>query len=114
MEGILTHIEDNKLLIQLNKEIYEKDAIMAAAYKMTGAFSVLVKTLGDNSWGVVFEPKGEQSQSELEKGAKDFCNEVLDQQIRLSLERRSGTIRRLIVRHAFSPIINLKDSIEIK
>jgi hypothetical protein len=33
MEGILSQIEEGGLLIKLSKEIYEKDAIMAAAYK---------------------------------------------------------------------------------
>lgn len=114
MEGILSQIEEGKLVIRLSKEIYEKDAIMAAAYKLTEDCTILVKPIGEDAFGVVFESKGEQKQSELETIAKNFCNEVLDQQIRLNLEKSSGTIRELIVRHAFFPIKDLKSSIEIK
>jgi len=103
MEGIFSQIEEGKLLIKLSREIYEKDAIMAATYKMTGACTILLKPLGEDTLGAVFEPKGEQNQGELEKIAKEFCNEVLDQQIRLNLEKSTGTIRELIVKHAFSP-----------
>jgi His-Xaa-Ser system protein HxsD len=111
MEGIFKQIDEGKLLIKLSKEIYQKDAIMAAAYKLTGACTILVKPFDEDTLGVVFEPKGEQDQSELEKIAKDFCNEVLDQQIRLNLEKSSGIIRDLIVKHAFSPF-DLKKEIK--
>jgi len=40
----------------------------------------------------------------LEEDARTFCNEVLDQQVRLDLEARYGNIRELIVRQAFSPV----------
>ncbi|HAX99286.1 MAG TPA: His-Xaa-Ser system protein HxsD [Candidatus Atribacteria bacterium] len=96
MESIIGQMEEGKLLITLSKEVYEKDAIMAAAYKMTEACTILIRPMGEDAWGVVFEQKGERKQSELETIAKNFCNEVLDQQIRLSLEKSSGTIRELI------------------
>ena len=44
--------------------------------------------------------------------AEDFCNEVLDQQVRLDLEKRYGNIRELVIRHAFAPIESLKAKIK--
>ena len=37
----------------------------------------------------------------------DFCNEVLDQQVRLDLEKRYGGLRDTIVKHAFLPFESL-------
>ena len=34
----------------------------------------------------------------------DFCNEVLDQQVRLDIEKRYGSLRDAIVKHAFQPL----------
>lgn len=36
MEGIVKKIEGGQLLIEISKEIYDKKAAMAAAYKFTG------------------------------------------------------------------------------
>ena len=41
-----------------------------------------------------------------------FSNEVIDQQLRLDLEKRYGQVRELIIKHAFSPLENLKAETE--
>jgi len=112
MKGIFAKLEDGKILVTLNKEIYEKEAIAVAAYKMTDLCSILIKPLENNEINVCFETKEMQSEETLEKIVKDFCNEVLDQQVRLDLEKRYGKIRELIVEHAFSPIKDLKKSLD--
>jgi len=114
IKDIIIKIEDNKLLIVLKKELYEKDAVFSAAYKFTDKCVILIEPIDPFSIGVYFKPKSDPKDVDLGKIAEDYCNEVLDQQIRLDLEKRYGNIRELIVRHAFLPISNLKDKIEIE
>lgn len=113
MGEIYTKLEDGKILIKLDKSLYEKEAVMAAAYKMTDFCYIIVKPLEDNQLGVYFEPKNKQNENELKTIAKNYCNEVLDQQTRLDVEKKYGNIRDLLVKQAFSPIENIKDRIKI-
>lgn len=113
MEDIIREIQDNKILLKLDKSIYEKEAVLAASYKMTNLCFIVVKPLENNQLGVYFEAKNSQSEDELKAIAKNYCNEVLDQQTRLDVEKRYGNIRDLLVKQAFSPIENIKDKIKL-
>lgn len=110
MQGIFRKIDSTRLAVDLDKEIYEREAIMAAAYKITDLCTVLIRPSEEKDVEVIFEPKAEGTTQNLEKVLSEFCNEVLDQQIRLDLEKRYGKIRELVVRHAFSPIKDLTES----
>ena len=113
MKDIVSKVENEKLLVELSKEMYEKLAVFAAAYKFTDKCIILVEPVGQRSVGVYFKSKSESNDSELMKIAEQFCNEVLDQQLRLDIEKQYGNIRDLIVEHAFSPISNIKDKVKI-
>lgn len=113
MEDIIKKFEENKLLLKLSKKVYEKDAVFSAAYKFTDKCTILIEPIGEKHIGVYFEPKKDNSDSNLEKIANEFCNEVLDQQLRLDLEVRYGNIRELTVQHAFVPLKELKKAIQI-
>jgi His-Xaa-Ser system protein HxsD len=108
MKEIVSEIKDGKAYIRFTKEFYEKEAVLNAAYKMTDKYSVMIKPVGDHEMSVTLEPKTQQSIEEIESAASDFCNEVIDQQLRLDLEKRFGKIRELIVEHAFSPLADHK------
>ena len=113
MEEIYTKLEGGKILIKLDQSLYEKEAVMAAAYKMTDFCHIIVKPLENKQLGIFFEPKNSQDENELKLIAKNYCNEVLDQQVRLDVEKQNGNIRDLLVKQAFSPIENLKDELII-
>ena len=108
MKDIITHIDDNKLLIELKKEFYQREAVFAAAYKVKSK-SVKIAPINDDTIGVFFETTAEISVEELKLIAEKFSRDVLDQQFRLDLEKQHGAIRKIIVKHAFSPISNLKE-----
>ena len=112
MQGIFTKLDGGKLILALIKEIYQKYAIMAAAYKITGLCTALIRPSGEGEVEVIFEPKENGIIQDLEKIASEFCNDLLDQQIRLDLEKRNGKIRELIVKHAFSPIEDLTKALD--
>lgn len=106
MKGIYTTIDRSKILISLRKEIYEKSAVLAAAHKMSECFTVVIDSIDDKTVGIYMQPKAgiEASEEVLKEAVSDFCNEALDQQVRLDIERLYGPIRELIVKQAFSPI----------
>mgnify|MGYP001413215152 CR=1 FL=1 len=113
MKEIITKITENKLLLTLSEKIYEREAVSSAAYKFTDLCTILIEPAEDNCVEVYFESKENQSTEELDKIAKDFCNEVLDQQVRLDIEARAGNIREVIVQHAFSPLKDIKNAVKL-
>ena len=113
IKDIIIETDDNKLLLILNKTLYEKEAIFSAAYKFTGKSTILIEPLDTVSVGVYFKSKQNADKNELMMVAEAFCNEVLDQQLRLDIEKKYGNIRDLIVEQAFSPISKLKDKIKV-
>jgi His-Xaa-Ser system protein HxsD len=108
MKETVSEIKDGKAYIRFAKEFYEKEAILNAAYKMTDKYSVKINPIDDNAVAVTLEPKNQISVDEMKSSVFNFCNEILDQQIRLNLEKRYGKIRELIIEHAFSPLADLK------
>jgi His-Xaa-Ser system protein HxsD len=51
---------------------------------------------------VIFESKA--SQLVTEEVVKQFCNDLIDQQVRYNTEKQFGHIRDLIVEEAFKPV----------
>lgn len=111
MDDIVKTLEGGKLLLKLSFKIYQNEAILAAAYKFTNHCTILIETIEDTHVGVYFELKENQAIDELKIIAFDFCNEVLDQQVRLDIEKRYGNIKEIIVKHAFSPLKNIKEAV---
>lgn len=109
MNEICTILEDGKILIKIDESVYEKEAVMATTYKMTDSYFVQVMPSEENSLNVYLEPKNNQDDAGLKLTAKMFCNELLDQQVRLDTERQFSHLRHLLVKQAFSPIENIQD-----
>ena len=103
-------IKDGKVRVSLYRLFFQREAVSAAALRMTDRFFIEMKSSDSERVGIMLEPKGGTSGEKrvsndvLEEAAKAFCNEVLDQQVRLDLEKRYGKIREMIVRQAFAPV----------
>ena len=105
--GFFKKIDKGKLLLKLSKQFYEKPAVMAAAYKFTHKCVILIEPLEEGYVGVWFQAKSNEGLDMVSDLINDFCNEVLDQQVRLDLEKRYGSLRDAIVEHAFQPLGNV-------
>ena len=101
--GFFSKIDGEKFLLKLSKQFYEKPAVMAAAYKFTDKCVILIEPLEEGYVGVFFQAKNNENPDMIPDLINDFCNEVLDQQVRLDLEKRYGSLRDTIVKHAFLP-----------
>lgn len=110
-----THIssnhDDGSVLVELNKEIYHRDAVLKASNKFTDKCFVLVAPTNEYNVGVTFRSK-ENINIDLEKVALEFCNEVTDQQIREDLAKSNQQIREVIYSHAFTPIKDIENAIK--
>lgn len=51
---------------------------------------------------VVFNFVGKHSSTNAEQVLSDFCNELLDQDLREIVKREAGPLRNVILAHAFS------------
>jgi His-Xaa-Ser system protein HxsD len=102
--GFMSMIDGGKVLLKLSKQFYEKSAVMNAAYKFTHKCFILIEPLEEGYVGVWFKVKDDQDPGMIPDLLHDFCNEVLDQQVRLDLEKRYGSLRDAIVNHAFQPL----------
>jgi len=102
-KGFFITDSGEKLLVKLSKQFYEKPAVMAAAYKFTHKCTVLIEPLDEGYVGVWFQAKNNESPDMLPGLINDFCNELIDQQVRLDLDKRYGGLRDTIFEHAFLP-----------
>ncbi|MBI4804037.1 MAG: hypothetical protein HY795_02245 [Desulfovibrio sp.] len=102
-DGMISQLDDGTLYVRFNNELYELEAIRAAAFKFSGNYFVLMKPFDAHEVILILDPKPD-CECNIENDLKCFCNETLDQQIRLDLEKRYGNMKELIVRQAFLPV----------
>lgn len=97
----VTELEKDKFQVVVDMALYAKEALVAACYKFTDRYYVHQQTSGNNVI-VVFETKDGNAISEVV--IKQFCNELIDQQVRFNTNLQFGHIRDLIVEEAFKPV----------
>ncbi len=97
----ITKSENDKFQVIIDMALYAKEALIAACYKFTDRFYIHQQTSGNNVI-VVFETKDGNDVSEFV--VKQFCNELIDQQVRFNTNQQFGHIRDLIVEEAFKPV----------
>ena len=95
---------DNIFTLTVEKERYSNEAIVAACYKYTDKFYIFQRTSpnDEKTVEVIFENK--EDKPVTEKDVKQFCNELIDQQVRYNTNKQFGHIRDLIVEEAFKPV----------
>lgn len=110
LHPLLTHLKMNNISqvpggysLSLDTTIYSIEAIKKAAYKFADQASVIINPGPTNSAiSLVFNFVGKKSSSGPEQVISDFCNELLDQDLREIVKRETGPLRNLIIAHAFS------------
>jgi His-Xaa-Ser system protein HxsD len=90
-----------QVALKVDLSIYAIAALRRTAYKFTDRCYLFLARCEDPGWLMVtFGAKDEQQN--LAPLLGEFCNELLDQQIRDDLANEAGTIRDLIVAQAFA------------
>jgi len=94
-------IDGSHFQVEANLEIYTQEAITSACYKYAGVCYVHQLKNG-NVITITFESK--DGSDIPENIVKQFCSDLVDQQLRVDTNKQFGHIRDLIVEEAFKPI----------
>jgi His-Xaa-Ser system protein HxsD len=99
----IIELESGGFQIRVDLNVYAIDAVTSASYKYTDRFYIHQETTDGNAVNVLFESKSNESPITIDV-AKQYCNELIDQQVRYIVNRDFGHIRDLIVEEAFKPV----------
>jgi His-Xaa-Ser system protein HxsD len=100
IDGSRIDASAKEIAIELDSTIYRLSAVKKAAYKFGNHFHVkLLPTTGQ--WvRVVLTPKAPTDT--LDHWAGEFCNEVLDQELREVVAQETEPVKNLLLAQAFS------------
>jgi His-Xaa-Ser system protein HxsD len=97
---------NNIIFFNIDKELFSNDAILQTSYKFTDIYYCEIKTQ-DSTYMIVLKPKNFSINKKNIK--EDFLNELIDQQLRVSLYNKTYQTREMIVKKAFFPFLEKED-----
>ena len=99
----ITKTDKDGFQVTIDLNLYSEKAITATIYRYTDKYFVYQTTIpsNDKQVCVIFESKDGTLD---ENTVKQFCNDLIDQQLREITTEKYGHIRDLIVEKAFKPI----------
>jgi His-Xaa-Ser system protein HxsD len=99
-EGIFREISTDTIVVDVDETVYSLDALLKTCYMFTDrAYLYLCRERAGHVC-VYIGPK--TSTTKLGDLAGEFCNELIDYQVRSLVSRESGKIRELLVAQAFA------------
>lgn len=101
---------DNGFEIILYKEIYEREAVLAIAYKFNDKFNIYIEPYEENKVKLTIVRK-KSKENPSEEDIEKILSELKDEQFRLDILRRTFDIREKIYEKAFSPLKNAKKAL---
>lgn len=89
-------------VIRVDTSVYSKPALFKTAYWFTNRCYVFLRSgLAKETIEVELRPKAASDREVLENTCREFCNSLLDQQVRQIAIAETGGVRDLLVRKAF-------------
>lgn len=101
---ILETNADGKILLRVDKSLYNHESILKATYKFTNNCFIHITLLDTQNYGIYFTAK--KPEVDLLAQVNEFSNELIDQELRYSLEESNKSIKELIIKKAFFPFQN--------
>ncbi|MBP3193479.1 His-Xaa-Ser system protein HxsD [Natronogracilivirga saccharolytica] len=101
MEDTNQRIDADSIVINVDKNVFEITSIIHSSYIFTDRCYISINT---NESGIEVCLKKKDKNINLDTIAREFNNEVIDQQIRLTTGREYKEIRKQLVKKAFSSI----------
>jgi len=90
-------LEKKTLKIELNSTIYTKSTILKSTYKFTDKVYIYITSNEENQFIIYFTPKDTFLIDSL---SGEFMNELLDQELRSTINKETSKIRDIIVTRA--------------
>jgi His-Xaa-Ser system protein HxsD len=100
MNGVVR--DGDKFVLSIDTRLYSLEAVKKTAYKFAAVTSIILQPKTDQVVSVLFNFAGAHCQNDPERVISDFCNELLDQDLREIIKRETTPVRNLILAHAFS------------
>lgn len=100
----VVELEKNKFQVSVDLALYTKDVITAAIYKFSHLFYIHQQTDESNPDFVIVIFESKDGNTITVDVPKQFCNELIDQQLRHNVNAQFGHIRDMIVEEAFRPV----------
>ena len=99
----ITKTDKGGFQVAIDLNLYSENAITATIYRYTDKYFVYQNTMpsDDKQVCVIFESKDGALDENI---VKQFCNDLIDQQLREITTEMYGHIRDLIVEEAFKPV----------
>ena len=88
--------------VPIDLRLYSREAALRAAYKLTDRCFVLLERDSDAGHTIIAFLAGRSASADLGALALELRNELIDQQLRCTLEQQFNDVRTLIVAQAFS------------
>ena len=90
---------------RVDLRLYDKDAVLAVLYEYSGQYNVSQSIDNDENFIVVtLLPKQDSELVPDDSLLGEFEQKLIDQQLRIHINKEFGHIRDLIVEEAFKPI----------
>lgn len=91
--------------VSVDLNLYSADAITATSYKFTDRYFIHQQTSTEDEKivNVILEAK-DANTVVSPNDIKEYCNALIDQQVRVITNKQFGHIRDLIVEEAFKPV----------
>jgi His-Xaa-Ser system protein HxsD len=100
MNGVVR--DGDTFCLAIDTRVYSLEAVKKTAYKFAAVTSIIIQSKTDGVISVLFNFAGAHGKNDPERVISDFCNELLDQDLREIIKRETTHVRNLILAHAFS------------
>lgn len=93
---------DSLISVEIDTSIYDLNTIFRAVYNFTDRCYIFLARVYEAPERVSVTLAAKRPIADLRPLVGELCNELVDHQIRIALEREVGPLRELIVAQAFS------------
>lgn len=97
-------VDEKIVQLQVDLALYAKEAVNAVCYKYTGVCYAHQSLSNEDKNILVVTLESKEAFLDMSIIGKQFCNDLIDQQVRFETESKYGYIRDLIVEQAFKPV----------
>ena len=102
--SFVTQIDKDKFQVIVDLKLYAKEALTATCYKYTDYYYVHQQSSDEDEYMARVTLESKDGNLVSDQVVKQFCNDLIDQQVRYNTNLQFGHIRDLIVEEAFRPV----------
>ncbi|MDZ8135778.1 MAG: His-Xaa-Ser system protein HxsD [Nostoc sp. DedQUE04] len=95
-------LEDNQAKLFINLELYSLNAVKKTAYKFASQCSILLEGKDEQKLCILFTFLEPTVSDKIQQVVADFCDELIDQDLREIIAKETEAARNLILAQAFS------------